>query len=319
MSNWGAFRHMHGAGVLQTTLRQAVRLSGVGVHTGAAVSVVLLPAPADSGITFRRVDVDSAHPVRAHAAQVSGTDYCTTLGGRELSVGTVEHLLAALSALEVDNVTVEVDGPEIPVMDGSAAAFVDAVERAGTVLLREPRSYIRILRPLRIAQGLSVAELRPFDGRWLETEIDYAHPLIGRQSYAVEVTPETFATDLAPARTYGFLADVERLRGAGLARGASLENALVVGDEEIVNPEGLRFRDEFARHKAVDALGDLALAGAPILGAFRSYRGGHAVNLKLLKALFAEPDAWARVTLAAPAAAPPLELGIAVAFGPEMR
>lgn len=319
MSNWGAFSRMNGDGVLQTTLRQPVRLSGVGVHTGRAVSVTLNPASADSGISFRRTDVDTARPVKAHPAQVSGTDYCTTLGARELSIGTVEHLLAALSALEVDNVAIDVDGPEIPVMDGSAVAFVTAVEKAGIAQLREPRTYIRILRPVRVTQGLSVAELTPYDGRWIETEIEYDHPLVGRQSYACEVTPDGFANELAPARTYGFLADVERLRGAGLALGASLENALVVGEGEIVNPEGMRFRDEFARHKAVDALGDLALAGAPIIGAFRSYRGGHGVNVKLLRALFADPDAWARVTPAVAAAASPLELGVEVAFGPEMR
>jgi UDP-3-O-[3-hydroxymyristoyl] N-acetylglucosamine deacetylase len=285
----------------QTTLGRSVRLSGVGVHSGEPVSMRIGPAAADTGVVFRRVDGgDNARgEIRASIANIGTTELCTTLVGHGWSVSTVEHLLAGLSGLGIDNAVVEIDGSEVPVMDGSSAAFIEAIDEAGVVPLKKARDYIRVLRPIRVEIGQSYAELRPYDGRRLEIELDYAHPIVGRQRFATDVTADLFRREMASARTFGFLGEVEGLRARGLARGASLENALVIGDKAVINPEGLRFSDEFARHKAVDALGDLALAGAPILGSYRSYRGGHSINARVLEVLFATPTAWERVQLPA--------------------
>jgi UDP-3-O-[3-hydroxymyristoyl] N-acetylglucosamine deacetylase len=263
--------------------------------------MVIGPAAADTGIVFRRVGGgDTARgDIRASIANIGTTELCTTLVGRGWSVSTVEHLLAGLSGLGIDNAVAEIDGNEVPVMDGSSAAFIEAIDEAGVVPLKKARDYIRVLRPIRVEIGQSYAELRPYDGRRLEIELDYAHPIVGRQRFATDVTADLFRREMASARTFGFLGEVEGLRARGLARGASLENALVIGDEAVINPEGLRFSDEFARHKAVDALGDLALAGAPILGSYRSYRGGHSINARVLEVLFATPTAWERVQLPA--------------------
>jgi UDP-3-O-[3-hydroxymyristoyl] N-acetylglucosamine deacetylase len=289
---------MNGGAVLQTTLRQRVSLSGIGVHSGRSATVFLGPAAAGSGIAFRRLDLGQDSPgISAHAANVRSTDYSTTLGGEGTSIGTVEHLLAALSALEIDNVLIEVDGPEVPVMDGSASAFVAAVDRAGVVTLREPRTYLKVLRPVRVEQGRSIAELSPASRRLIDVDVEYDSPLIGQQAVSMEVSANGFREELADARTFGFHAEVEQLRAHGFAHGASLDNTLVVGEDRILNPEGPRWPDEFARHKAVDAIGDLAMAGAPVLGAFRSYRGGHGINLRLVKALLADAGAWTRVRL----------------------
>lgn len=278
----------------QTTLRDRVTISGVGVHSGATVTMTLLPAEADTGILFYRTDIDAAADIAipARIDAIGPTELCTTLNIDRLSVATVEHLLAAFSGLSVDNVIVEIDGPEVPVMDGSAVAFVDAIESVGLVPLAAPRAYIEVLHPVRVEQGSSYAELRPFDGRRFEIEIDFDHRLVGRQMVVVDLTPESFRNELARARTFGFLADVERLLAAGFARGASLDNAVVVAEDRILNPEGLRASDEFVRHKALDAVGDLALAGAPILGAYRSYRGGHRLNARMVEALLSDPSAY---------------------------
>jgi UDP-3-O-[3-hydroxymyristoyl] N-acetylglucosamine deacetylase len=237
--------------------------------------------------------------MRADYRNVGGTDLCTTLTSGDWSVATVEHLLAALTGLGIDNAIIVVDGPEVPAVDGSAAPFVAAIDEAGIVALDAPRAYIRVLRPFRLEQGSSFAELRPHDGRRFEIELDYANPVIGRQRFAADITPGVFRRDMAAARTFGFLGEVEQLWKRGLARGASLDNALVIGDAGVINPGGLRFPDEFVRHKAVDAVGDLALAGAPILGAYRSYRGGHRLNAKMVETFLAT-DAWEWVS--APAA-----------------
>jgi UDP-3-O-[3-hydroxymyristoyl] N-acetylglucosamine deacetylase len=295
---------MKSAPVRQTTLRGSVGLSGVGVHNGESVSMVIGPAPADSGIVFRRTGNPEAE-IRADIANVGTSELCTTLVGDGWSVSTVEHLLAGLSGLGIDNAVIELDGAEVPVMDGSSAAFMTAIDEAGVAELPASRSYIKLRRTIRVEIGQSYAELRPCDGRRLEIELDYAHPIVGRQSYTADVTPDLFRKEMASARTFGFLGEVEGLWARGLARGASLENALVIGDEAVINPEGLRFSDEFARHKAVDALGDLALAGAPILGCYRSYRGGHSLNARVLEVLFATPKAWERVELPATIEAEP--------------
>lgn len=280
----------------QTTLGRSVTLSGVGVHSGDHVTMVIGPAAADRGVVFRRVGKASAvGEIRAEIGNVAGTELCTTLGGSGWSVSTVEHLLAGLSGLGIDNALIDIDGEEVPVMDGSSAAFIAAIDEAEIVELDARRKYIKILRPIRVEIGQSYAELRPCEGRRLEIELDYAHPIVGRQSFSTDVTAELFRTELASARTFGFLGDVENLRARGLARGASLDNALVIGAEAVINPEGLRFSDEFARHKALDSLGDLALAGLPVLGCYRSYRGGHSLNARVLEVLMATPNAWERV------------------------
>lgn len=297
----------------QTTLGGQVRLSGVGVHSGDPVSLKIGSATADAGVVFRRAGGRGGE-IRASIANIGTTELCTTLIGHGWSVSTVEHLLAGLSGLGIDNAAIEIDGAEVPVMDGSSAAFIGAIDEAGIVSLPHDRSYIRILRPIRVEIGRSFAELRPYAGRRLEIELDYAHPIVGRQRFAIDVTPDSFRREMAAARTFGFLGEVEGLRARGLARGASLENALVIGDEAVINPEGLRFADEFARHKAVDALGDLALAGVPILGSYRSYRGGHSLNARVLEVLFATPSAWERVRV--PAARLEERAGDAVAARP---
>ncbi len=292
---------------LQTTVRRRVALEGVGVHSGRVVSIAIHPAPADAGIRFVRRAASGECSIPALFGSVAATDLCTTLSSQGETIATVEHLLAALSAMEIDNAIIEASDVELPVMDGSAAPFVRALADAGVEVLPVVRTYVRVIRPVRVEMGRSFAELRPYDGRRVEVEIDFDNPVIGRQAYFTDITPEIFAAELAAARTFGFLADVQRLWDRGLALGASLENSVVVGDSHVLNPEGLRFADEFVRHKAMDAVGDLALAGAPILGCYRSYRGGHKLNVMMLEALFAQRDAWVYAE-AAEAAEPALAL-----------
>ena len=277
----------------QTTLRRSATVTGIGVHSGRPASLTIHPAEAGSGICFQRFSGDDGHdPVRAHYSNVSATDFCTVVGFNGSSVATIEHLMATLSALHVDNAIVEIDGPEVPVMDGSAGAFLDAVDEVGIRALEAPRRHIRVLRPVSVRFGESVAEFRPYDGMRVEVEIDFANPLVGRQRFAADIDADVFRSELARARTFGFVADVEQLWARGLALGASLDNAVVIGDDRVMNPEGLRFVDEFVRHKALDAVGDLALAGAPIRGLYRSYRGGHKLNVTALAALLSNPAAW---------------------------
>jgi UDP-3-O-[3-hydroxymyristoyl] N-acetylglucosamine deacetylase len=237
--------------------------------------------------------------IRAHHSAVAATELCTVLGDpRGGSVATVEHLLAALSGLGVDNATIEIDGPEVPVMDGSAQPFVEAVRRAGIVVQRAPKRFIKVRRPVRVDLGSAFAEFRPHDGRRFEVAIAFDCPVIGKQSYAVELTPKRFRREIAGARTFGYMKDVERLWAAGYALGSSLENSVAIGEGGVMNPEGLRYPDEFARHKLLDAIGDIALAGTPILGLYRSYKGGHKLNAMALAALMAQPDAWTVVSAA---------------------
>jgi UDP-3-O-[3-hydroxymyristoyl] N-acetylglucosamine deacetylase len=259
----------------------------------------MLPAEADTGIVFVRCGT-GGNPDReivANVRAVTATEFATVLGDATGPLcSTAEHVLAALSGLGVDNAMIEIDGPEVPIMDGSAAPFVEAIDEAGLITLPVPRRYIRILKPVRFASGDSYGELRPHpQGFRVEVEIDFAHPLIGRQTLAYDIEPGTFRRELARARTFGFMRDVAKLWSAGYALGASFENTLVVNDDRLLNPDGLRFADEFARHKALDAIGDLALAGAPLLGAYRSVRGGHKLNHAVLSALMADPSAWVLV------------------------
>jgi UDP-3-O-[3-hydroxymyristoyl] N-acetylglucosamine deacetylase len=279
----------------QRTLKERVSLSGIGVHCGTEVSITLCPATPGSGISFLRVDVPDSPDaeILARRDAVGSTELCTVLGDPDgVQVATVEHLLAALAGLRVDNCLIEIDGPEVPVMDGSARDFVEAIDQVGTVVQNAPKSLLRIEEPVRVEHGQGFAEFLPHDTCRLEISIDYDCPVIGRQAYAIDLTAESFRCEIAEARTYGYLRDVERLWAAGFARGSSLENSVVIGEDEVVNPEGLRHPDEFVRHKVLDTIGDLALAGAPIQGLFRSHRGGHALNARAVSALLAQRNAW---------------------------
>lgn len=285
--------------VMQTTLATEVSLDGIGLHKGTLVRLVLKPAAANTGIVFRRTDLDGAADIAARFDTVCDTAMCTAIGSANgASVATIEHLMAAISAVGVDNLIVEIDAHEVPVMDGSSDAFVDALELAGTVDLDEPRRYIRILEPIVLEEGAKKAVLEPYDGGFrIEFAIEFDNKVIGKQFMAVDITADTFRDQIADARTFGFFKDVELLRSLGLAKGASLDNAVVLDGETVMNEDGLRGADEFVRHKILDAVGDLSLAGAPILGCYKAERAGHAFNNQMLVKLFANRQAWEYATL----------------------
>jgi UDP-3-O-[3-hydroxymyristoyl] N-acetylglucosamine deacetylase len=284
-------------GARQTTLASEISLTGTGVHSGAPVSITLCPAEGDTGIRFVLSNGDAeGTEIAAAPRSVTGVTLCTVLGdGNGASIATVEHLLGALSGLGVDNAVIEIDSSEVPIMDGSAAPFVEAIDEAGLAELEAPRRFLKVLKKVSVEEGGAYGELSPHNGFHLDIEIEFDTALIGKQRIELDVNPGSFRRELARARTFGFMRDVERLWAAGLALGASLDNTVAIGDDRIVNREGLRYSDEFVRHKALDAVGDLALAGAPILGSFVSRRGGHRLNMLVLKALFADPEAWTMV------------------------
>ena len=279
----------------QTTLRSQATVTGVGVHSGLPVNLTLGPAPIDAGFIFVRTGLDgSDREVQAVAESVIATEFATVLGDRDGPlVSTSEHVLAALRGMGVDNATIEVDGPEVPIMDGSAAAFVAAIDQAGIVTQSAARRFIQVLKPVQVAIGDSFGELRPHAGGFrVEVEIDFTNPVIGQQSYMLDLSPERFRREISRARTFGCMNDVAGLWSAGFALGASFENTVVFDEERLLNTEGLRYADECARHKVLDVVGDLALAGLPLLGAYHSVRGGHKVNHAVLKALLADRTAW---------------------------
>lgn len=279
----------------QTTLKSRVSLSGIGVHGGKPVSVHFNPADPDTGIVFSLLDQNgSSREIRALVSEIGATDLCTVLGDPSgPHVATVEHLMAALFALGIDNVSIEIDGTEVPILDGSAALFVEAFDQAGIEQQDAKRRYIRVTKPVRMESGSSWAEFRPHAGTRFEIEIDFDSPAIGRQSFAAEIDAGSFRSDIARARTFGFMKDVERLWAAGYALGSSLENSVVIGDDhKVINVGGLRYEDEFVRHKMLDAMGDLALAGARFIGCFRSWRGGHKLNAAALRRLLSDRSAF---------------------------
>ena len=256
----------------------------------------MLPAEANTGVVFVRLGQGGLpdREVRANVRAVTATEFATVIGDAEGPLcSTAEHVLAALTGLGVDNAVIEIDGAEAPIMDGSSAPFVAAIDQAGIATLAAPRRYTKVLKPIRVAQGDAYGELLPYShGFRIDVEIDFDHPMIGKQSIGMEVEPEAFRRDIARARTFGFMKDVAKLWNAGYALGASFENTLVITEDRVLNPEGLRFADEFVRHKALDAIGDLSLAGAPLLCAYRSVRGGHSLNHAVLSAFMADPSAW---------------------------
>ena len=279
----------------QTTLRSQATVTGVGVHSGLPVNLTIGPAPLDAGFIFVRTGLEGGdREVHATAQSVIATAFATVLGnGEGPLVSTAEHVLAALRGLGVDNAIIEIDGPEVPIMDGSAAAFVAAIDQAGIVSQSGLRRFIEVLKPVQVAMRDSFGELRPYAASFrAEIEIDFANPVIGRQKYVFDLNPERFRREIARARTFGCMNDVARLWSSGFSLGASFENTVVFDETRLLNPEGLRYSDECARHKVLDAIGDLALAGLPLLGVYRSLRGGHKLNHAVLTALMADRSAW---------------------------
>ena len=290
----------------QHTLRNRISCTGVGLHNGDKVCMTLHPAEANAGIVFLRGDVEGdAALIPADYRNVVDTSMRTTIGNEHgTTVSTIEHLMAALMGCGVDNAIVEVDGSEVPIMDGSAAPFVFLIECAGLEPLQAPRRSIEVLKPVEVRNGLSSARLIPADSFFVSFEIVYDSPLVQRQRCALQPLNGTFKEEVCRARTYGFMNEYEELRSKGLARGASLKNAVVVDDDQILNEGGLRYEDEFVRHKILDTMGDLYLAGAPLQAHFEGVRSGHGLNNQLLRALFDDPDAWRANGLAADGESP---------------
>ncbi|WMT89889.1 UDP-3-O-acyl-N-acetylglucosamine deacetylase [Pelagibacterium sp. H642] len=276
--------------VRQCTLTRPAEFAGIGVHNGQPSRLTIKPASADSGYTLTRIAEDGTvlGSARIDHARVSRTSLCTVIDlGQSISVATVEHVLSALNGLGIDNAEIVVTGEECPIIDGSAEPFVDAVLDAGISVQAQRKKFIRILRSVTVRDNDAFAMLEPYNGRAFDVEIDFNSKVIGRQRMIFDWSPRKFAIQVAPARTFGFVAQAKVLRQAGYALGSSLENSIAIEEEKIVNPDGLRFEDEFVRHKLLDAVGDLALAGLPIYGRFRSYKGGHGLNALVLKSLFA--------------------------------
>jgi UDP-3-O-[3-hydroxymyristoyl] N-acetylglucosamine deacetylase len=274
----------------QRTIRRQISCVGIGLHSGNKVNLTLKPAPADFGVRFRRTDLGH-HEVPATVNNLAGIQLATGLSNNEVSVETVEHLLAALVSVGIDNVLVELNSPEVPIMDGSAAPFIYLIHEAGVKRLTSPRKYLKIVRPIAISRGDKRIALYPSDHFKVTYSISYDHPLLRHQSRTLRITEESFVEEIAPARTFTFLKDVEMMRQNGLALGGSLENAIVLGETGILN-NALRFEDEFVRHKILDAVGDLALVGYPVIGHLVAHRAGHALHTEFAAKILEETTAW---------------------------
>lgn len=283
----------------QRTLRRAISCTGIGLHSGNKVALSLKPAPADFGIRFRRTDLGNAE-IAATVQNVASIHYATGLARDAATVETVEHLLAALVSLGVDNVLVELNTPEVPIMDGSSAPFVYLIQEAGVKRLGKARQYLKVLRPMALSHGDKRIALYPSDHFKVSYSIAFDHPLLRHQERTIRMSEEVFVEEIAPARTFGFLKEVEMLRQRGLTLGGSLENAIVIGDTGVLN-NGLRFEDEFVRHKILDVIGDLALVGHPIIGHVVAHRGGHALHTAFAAQVLQDSDAWELVESSVPA------------------
>lgn len=283
----------------QRTIETEVRCSGIGLHTGAPVTLVLRPAPEGHGVTFLRTDIPGAPAIPALHSNVVETSLATTLGKDGVQVGTVEHLCAALSGLGVDNLKVELDGPEVPIMDGSAAPFGYLLRSAGIAEQRKTKKFLVIRKKVAVRDGDKLAEISPAQQFSVRCNIDFKHPLISDQSFELDFSDRAFHREISRARTFGFLRDVEALKRAGLARGGSLDNAIVVDEFSILNPDGLRYPDEFVRHKILDAMGDLFLIGMPVIGHLTAHKSGHALNHRLVTQVLADPSNYSVVTATA--------------------
>jgi UDP-3-O-[3-hydroxymyristoyl] N-acetylglucosamine deacetylase len=290
----------------QRTLKTPIGASGVGLHSGERISMRLQPAPPDTGIVFRRGDLDPPIDIPAHATQVGDTRLGTVLAAEGARVSTIEHLMSAFAGLGVDNAIVEVSAAEVPIMDGSAAPFVFLLQSAGFVEQDSPKRFVRILQSVEVRDGDKCARFDPHEGFRVNFEIDFDHPLLrsGQTAATMDFSSVTYLKEVARARTFGFMRDIEALRRHNLALGGTLDNAIVLDDEGIMNEEGLRSRDEFVKHKILDAIGDLYLLGHGIIGAFSGYKSGHGLNNRLLRELLARPDAWELVSFDSAAEAP---------------
>ncbi len=292
--------------IKQRTLKNIIRATGVGLHSGDKVYLTLRPAPVDSGIVFRRVDLEPPVEVRATAGNVGDTLLSTTLISGDVKVATVEHLLSALAGMGIDNVRIDLSAPEVPIMDGSAGPFVFLIQSAGIAEQEAPKKFIRIKRPVEVRDADKWARFDPFEGFKVSFAIDFDHPAFKNKSQTttVDFSTTSFVKEVSRARTFGFLKDYEWLRERSLALGGSLDNAIVVDDYRILNEDGLRYHDEFVKHKVLDAIGDLYLLGHSLIGEFNGYKSGHALNNRLLRAVLAEESAWEMVTFEDEAFAP---------------
>lgn len=284
--------------IKQRTLKNTIRATGVGLHSGEKVYLTLKPAPVDTGIVFRRMDLEPVVEIKAAAENVGETTMSTTLVKGEVKVDTVEHLLSAMAGLGIDNAYVEISAPEVPIMDGSAGPFVFLIESAGLQEQDSPKQFIRVLREVTVTDGEKKATFLPFDGFKVSFEIDFNHPVFAghTQTATVDFSSTSFVKEVSRARTFGFMRDIEYLRANNLALGGSVDNAIVVDEDTVLNEDGLRYEDEFVKHKILDAIGDLYLLGKSLIGEFRGYKSGHALNNQLLHALLSQPDAWEIVT-----------------------
>lgn len=284
--------------IKQRTLKNVIRATGIGLHSGDKVFLTLRPAPVDTGIVFCRVDLDPVVMIPAAAENVTSTTLSTTMECNGASVSTVEHLMSAMAGMGIDNAYVDLTGPEVPIMDGSAGPFVFLLQSAGIQEQMAPKKFIRVKRKITVKEGDKEAVFLPFDGFKVTFSIDFDHPVfqMGQQSVSVDFSSTSFVKEVSRARTFGFMRDIEFLRSKNLALGGSVDNAIVIDDFRILNEDGLRYEDEFVRHKVLDAIGDLYLLGNSLIGEFRGYKSGHGLNNQLLRSLIAQPDAWEVVT-----------------------
>ncbi len=292
--------------IRQRTLKNVIRATGVGLHTGEKIYLTLRPAPVDAGIIFRRVDLDPVVEIAARAENVGDTRLSTTLIQGDVRISTVEHLLSAMAGLGIDNAYIDLSAPEVPIMDGSAGPFVFLLQSAGIQEQEAPKRFIRIKQPVMVKDGDKWARFDPFDGFKVSFTIDFEHPVFKDRAKeaVIDFSTTSFVKEVSRARTFGFMRDIEALRANNLALGGSMENAVVVDDYRILNDDGLRYEDEFVKHKVLDAIGDLYLLGRSLIGAFCGYKSGHALNNQLLRALAADEEAWELVTFEDGAQAP---------------
>lgn len=288
----------------QRTVAERIQTTGIGLHSGSRVTLTIVPADVDTGIVFRRMDLDPPVTLPGQAEFVTGTQMASTLSaavdgpGKNVKVHTVEHLMSALAGLGIDNAVIELTAGEIPILDGSAGSFIYLLQTAGSVEQRAPKRFVRMLKPVQVTDGDKWARLEPHDGFKLTFEIGFGHPAIDATGQRVEIdfAKTSYVQEIARARTFGFTSDFEKLRAMGLVRGGSLDNAIVMDETKVLNNDGLRYRDEFVKHKALDAIGDLYLIGHPILGAYHAHKSGHGLNNQLVRAVLADRDAWTLAT-----------------------
>jgi UDP-3-O-[3-hydroxymyristoyl] N-acetylglucosamine deacetylase len=278
--------------IYQATIAHPVLISGIGLHSGQRIQLSLRPADAGTGVVFHRATGDRIVSIEAVSANVTDTRLATVIGRAGATVSTIEHLMAALTAFGIDNLHIDIDGPEVPILDGSAAPFAHLLQNAGVRTLARRRKYLAIRRPITLDEGEKRIHIIPSRFFRLTSEISFAHPCIASQSRSFRLAADSFRKDIAPARTFGFLHEVEHLKSIGLAQGGSLDNAIVIGEDRIINPEGLRYQDEFVRHKILDAIGDFSLIGYPILGHVKSHKAGHDINHRMVEKILASPESW---------------------------